>query len=48
MEIHPKEIPERVLVATRREGLDEIDKGEDLLLFLSLRGNREEEEEEEI
>ena len=41
-----KEVLEILLVATHREGLEEVHKGVDLLLLLPLRGNQEQEEGE--
>jgi hypothetical protein len=47
-EVHLKEVRERVLVATLREGLEEVSEEVDLLLLPPLPCNREEEEEEEL
>jgi hypothetical protein len=47
-EVHLKEVRERVLVATLREGLEEVPEEVDLLLLPPLPCNREEEEEEEL
>ena len=47
-EVHLKEVRERVLVATLREGLEEVPEEADLLLLPPLPCNREEEEEEEL
>ena len=44
-EVHLKEVRERVLVATLREGLEEVPEEVDLLLLPPLPCNREEEEE---